>query len=79
MALFEVSIFLKPISQSLAFEILIWSISMVADYFILSMSDSTKLSELSEDPAAMIVIPLRIVTTNSVLRLVVKNVFRFVS
>ena len=52
---------------------------MVADYLILSMSDSTKLSELSEEPAAMIVIPLRIVTTHSVLRLVVKNVFRFVS
>ena len=52
---------------------------MVADYFILSMSDSIKLSVLSVEPAARIVIPFKIVTTNSVLRLVVKNVFRFVS
>ena len=41
------------------------------------MSDSVMLSKLSELLAAKIVIPLRIVTTSSVFRLVVRNVFKF--
>lgn len=40
------------------------------------MSDSVMLSKLSELLAAKIVIPLRIVTTSSVFRLVVRNVFK---
>lgn len=51
----------------------------MADYFILSMSDSAILSVLSELPAAKIVIPFRIVTTSSVLRLVVRKVFNVAS
>lgn len=50
---------------------------MLADYFTLSMSLSFRLSMLSELVADRIVIPFRIVTTSSVLRLVVKNVFKF--
>ena len=48
---------------------------MVLVCFTFSISLSFMLSALSELPAAKTVIPLRIVTTSSVLRLVVRKVF----
>ncbi len=52
---------------------------MVADCLTISRSDSAMLSVLSELAAARIVMPFKIVTTSSVLRLVVKNVLSVAS
>jgi len=65
-----------PISQRLGFRIFIWSIFILVVCSTMSNSCSFILSVLSELPAANIVIPLSIVTTSSVFRLVVKNVFK---
>jgi hypothetical protein len=68
-----------PASHRFAFLIIIYSISILVVCFTISISPSVMLSVLSELPAAKIVIPFKMVTTNSVFRLVVRNVFRFAS
>ena len=63
---------------SLTSEILIFSNSMVCVCLIWYKSLSSMWSILSEELAARIRIPFRIVMTSSVFRLVFRNVFRFV-